>query len=442
MEIVTLNLADLTPYEQNARHHEQEDLEAIKASILEFGFNDPVGIWGDKNIIVEGHGRVMAAEHLGMIAVPCIRLDHLTDEQRRAYALAHNKTAELSGWDFSILDEELEKIQEIDMTAFGFDIPEPEEEGEIVEDMPPDPTYQRCEPGDVWKCGDHTLICGDATDPETVARLVEGNTIDLLLTDPPYNVDVGSAERPHSSNNGVHILNDKKPFDEFVEFLTGALRNGCGHLKPGGAFYIWYAGLHHPEFAKSIENIDEFKLHEQLIWVKSHFVMGRNSDYQWMHECCLYGWKTGAAHYFTNSRAEESVIEDKEVKLSTMKKDELIELCEKLMGRDESTTILRAEKPNAADLHPTVKPQALLTRLIKNSTHPGENVLDLFGGSGSTMIAAEQLGRRCYMAELDPHYCDVILQRWEQFTGKEAVKIGQGTMAAEDQDGLQKGGDI
>lgn len=183
-------------------------------------------------------------------------------------------------------------------------------------------------------------------------------------------------------------------------------------------------------------------MHEQLIWVKSHFVTGRNSDFQWMHECCLYGWKTGAAHYFTNSRAEESVIEDKEVKLSTMKKDELIELCEKLMGRDESTTILRAEKPNAADLHPTVKPQALLTRLIKNSTHPGENVLDLFGGSGSTMIAAEQLRRRCYMMELDPHYCDVILQRWEQFTGKEAVKIGQGTMAAEDQDGLQKGGDI
>ena len=149
MEIVTLNLADLTPYEQNARHHEQEDLEAIKASILEFGFNDPVGIWGDKNIIVEGHGRVLAAEQLGMIAVPCIRLDHLTDEQRRAYALAHNKTAELSRWDFSILDKELEQIQAIDMEAFGFDLSQPEEEGEIVEDMPPDPTYQRCEPGDV-----------------------------------------------------------------------------------------------------------------------------------------------------------------------------------------------------------------------------------------------------------------------------------------------------
>ena len=420
MEIVTLNLADLTPYEQNARHHEQEDLEAIKASILEFGFNDPVGIWGDKNIIVEGHGRVMAAEQLGMIAVPCIRLDHLTDEQRRAYALAHNKTAELSGWDFSILDEELEKIKEIDMTAFGFDIPEPEEEGEIVEDMPPDPTYQRCKPGDVWKCGDHTLICGDATDPETVARLVEGNTIDLLLTAPPYNVDVGSCERPNSSNDGVHIMNDHMGDAAFVEFLSRAFHAADSAMRPGGAWYVFYAGLNHSQFQAALDDVADWKTHEQLVWVKSHFVLGRNSDYQWAHEPILYGWKTGGAHYFTNSRAESTVVEDYQERLSTLKKDELVELCERLMGRSESTTVVRAGKPNAADLHPTVKPQAVLALLMRNSSRPGWIVLDLFGGSGSTMIAAEQLGRRARLMELDPHYCDVILQRWEKFTGRRA----------------------
>ena len=182
-------------------------------------------------------------------------------------------------------------------------------------------------------------------------------------------------------------------------------------------------GLHHIEFETAVRNVEVFKLHEQLIWVKSHFVLGRNSDYQWMHECCLYGWKTGAEHYFTDSRAESTVIEDEAVKLSTMKKGELIALCEKLMGLNKANTVLRADKPNAADLHPTVKPQELIAPLILNSTKKGWNVLDLFGGSGSTMIACQQTGRDCYMMELDPHYVDVIIQRWENFTGEKAVLL-------------------
>lgn len=166
-------------------------------------------------------------------------------------------------------------------------------------------------------------------------------------------------------------------------------------------------------------------MHEQLVWVKSHFVLGRNSDYQWMHEPCLYGWKAGAEHYFTDSRAEGTVIEDSKTKLSTLNKGELIALCERLMGMDKASTVIRADKPASADLHPTVKPQELLARLILNSSRPGENVLDLFGGSGSTMIASEQTGRNCYMVELDPHYCDVIIQRWEQFTGGKAVLLAE-----------------
>ena len=212
------------------------------------------------------------------------------------------------------------------------------------------------------------------------------------------------------------------PEGDFIVFLTNALANARDHMRDGAAYYIWYAGLHHIEFESAVRNVPELKLHEQLVWVKSQFVLGRNSDYQWMHEPCLYGWKTGAAHYFTDSRSEATVIEDG-VKLSTMKKGELIALCERLMGMDTAQTVLRADRPMKADLHPTVKPQTLLAPLIVNSSKPGWTVLDLFGGSGSTLIACEQLNRTCYMMELDPHYVDVIIQRWENLTGEKAVKL-------------------
>lgn len=292
---------------------------------------------------------------------------------------------------------------------------------DIQEDEPPEPpkapTARR---GDIWQLGSHRLMCGDSTEQKDIDALLNGAEINLLLTDPPYNVDVGSCERPHSSNNNVGIMNDSMDEEDFISFLTAALKNGFQHMKPGAAFYIWYAGLHHIEFETALRNVKDFKLSEQLIWVKSHFVLGRNSDYQWMHECCLYGWKTGAEHYFSDSRAESTVIEDSSVKLSTMKKDELIALCEKLMDMDKAGTVLRAGKPNSADLHPTVKPQELIAPLILNSSKKGWNVLDLFGGSGSTLIACEQTGRRCYTMELDPRYCDVIVQRWETFTGQKA----------------------
>jgi DNA modification methylase len=213
------------------------------------------------------------------------------------------------------------------------------------------------------------------------------------------------------------------PEQEFIHFLASALWNAERNMRPGAALYIFYAGLHHMEFEGAFRQILPFKLHEQLVWVKSAFVLGRNSDYQWQHECCLYGWKTGAAHYFTNSRQEGTVIEDRAMKLSTMKKGELIQLCEKLLGLDEPGTVLRADKPTNAALHPTVKPQALLVPLIRNSSKKGWNVLDLFGGSGSTLIACEQTGRTCYMMELDPHYVDVIIARWEEFTGQRAELI-------------------
>ena len=240
LQIVYLRPDELKPYQNNARKHAPEDVEAIKASIRELGgFNDPIGIWGPDNIIVEGHGRLIAAKEMGLERVPCIRLDHLTDEQRRAYALAHNKTAELSEWDMGPLNGELAELAlDFDMSRFGFENMETYEadDEEIEEDEPPEPPEEpTAKPGDVYQLGRHRLMCGDSTDPDDVDKLLDGAEIDLLMTDPPYNCDVGSCERPHSSNDGVHILNDSMSESEFIPFLTAALWNAERSMRGGGS---------------------------------------------------------------------------------------------------------------------------------------------------------------------------------------------------------------
>lgn len=447
MEIVSLNLADLTPYEQNARHHEQGDLEAIKASILEFGFNDPVGIWGEKNIIVEGHGRVMAAEQLGMITVPCIRLDHLTDEQRRAYALAHNKTAELSRWDFSILDKELEQIQAIDMEAFGFDLSQPEDPEEVVEDTPPEETQvpQRCERGQLWQLGDHRLMCGDSTSDQDMTLLFGNDKPVFIFTDPPYGVSIGSKNKAINEvdpGRGGHIQqdieNDTATPDELYEILVKAFSNLKNHSAEDASYYVSAPQGGELGMMMMMMRDAGLRVRHNLIWVKNAptFSMGR-LDYDYRHEPIFYTWTKSHKFYGDYSN---TVIDDT-LDINHMSKAELKNALRSYMEQKETSTIY-CDKPMHSDLHPTMKPVKLVARFMINSSRKGDICADIFGGSGTTMIAAEQLGRRCYMMELDPHYCDVILQRWEQFTGKEAVKIGQGTMAAEDQDGLQKGGDI
>ena len=422
MNIIEMKVSELIPYENNPRKNDGA-VDAVAESIREFGFKVPI-IADKQNVIVCGHTRLRAAEKLGLETVPVIRADDLTEEQIKAFRLADNKTGELAEWDFEKLEAELAEI-EMDMAAFGFESEEmPQTPDDAVEDDFEEPTEEpKAKAGDIYQLGDHRLMCGDSTKKEDVDTLMDGQTARLLLTDPPYNVAVGTRDRPRTNKNNVEILNDNMTETEFIDFLTKALQNANDHMEAGAAYYIWYAGLHHIEFESAVRNITDWKLHEQLVWVKGHFVLGRNSDYQWMHEPCLYGWKSGAEHYFTDSRAETTVIEDKNVKLSTLKKSELVELCEKLMKTDRQTTVFRAGKPNAAELHPTVKPQVLLTRLILNSSQRGWVVLDLFGGSGSTLIACEQTGRKCYMMELDPHYIDVIIKRWEDFTGKKAVKI-------------------
>ena len=424
MRIEYLPPGNLTPYENNAKQHPAEQVDHIANSIREFGFRQPIVI-DAQGVVIVGHGRLMAAKKLGLETVPCVRADDLTEAQVNALRLADNKTNE-SEWDLLALGAELAELAlDFDMSRFGFEDMETDEvdDAEIVEDEPPEPPEEpTAKPGDVYQLGQHRLMCGDSTDPDAVDKLLDGAEIDLLMTDPPYNCDVGSNKRHYNKNN-VHILNDDMQENDFISFLASALWNADRHMKAGAAYYIWYAGLHHIEFESAVRALEDFKLHEQLVWVKSHYAIGLNSDYQWMHECCLYGWKDGAAHYFTDSRAESTVIEDEAVKLSTMKKGDLIALCEKLLGQNQAGTVLRADKPNAADMHPTVKPQALIVPLIRDSSKRGWNVLDLFGGSGSTLIACEQTGRRCYMMELDPHYVDVIVARWEKLTGEKAVLL-------------------
>lgn len=314
------------------------------------------------------------------------------------------------------------------MTDFGFEDYEEIKEPEVVEDnyeveIPEEP---KTKIGDIYKLGDHIVMCGDSTELKDVEKLCGGGTeLDLFFTDPPYNVDIGvtdleEAEIRHARKDGLKIQNDKMTDDDFYNFLVKAFKNATNQLKPGGAFYIWYASREHINFENAL-NESGLEVHEQLIWVKNTFTFSRQ-DYKWMHEPCLYGWKEGNAHYFIEEYNHPTIIEDK-LDFEKMKKEDMKKILEEIYSEKLPTTIIRENKPVRSDLHPTMKPIKLCARLIQNSTKPGESVLDLFGGSGSTLIACEQLGRKCYMMEYDPHYVDVIINRWEDFTGQKAVKL-------------------
>ena len=384
LNIEYLPVDQLTPYEHNARKHQDNDVAAIVSSIKAFGFDDPIGVWGGHNVIVEGHGRLMAAKKLGMEKVPVIHLDHLTDEQRRAYALAHNRTAELSEWDEIVKDIELRSIDELDMSQFGFDLSALKDDGETVEDDYDidAPVEARAKHGDIWQLGRHRLMCGDSTSFEDVDKLMDGQQADLLITDPPYNVN-------YEGSNHLKIKNDNQTDAAFRQFLIDAFTTADSVMKPGAVFYIWHADSEGYNFRGACHDIG-WTVRQCLIWNKNSLVMGRQ-DYQWKHEPCLYGWKDGAGHLWASDRRQ--------------------------------TTVIDFNKPSKNDVHPTMKPVGLFDYQIKNNTKGGDIVLDLFGGSGTTIIACEQNGRKSYMMELDPHYVDVIIARWEEFTGKRAELI-------------------
>ena len=413
LKIEYVDINTIKPYENNAKQHPRTQIEQIKTSIEMFGMDDPIGIWNDT--IVEGHGRLIACQELGYKEVPVIRLDHLTDEERKAYTLAHNKLTMNSDFDIDILNDELAQFETIDMSEFGFDIDFDVEEAEVVEDEVPEiPAEPKSKPGEIYQLGSHRLMCGDSTKAEDVAKLMNGESADLVVTDPPYNVAI-------ENSKGMTIENDNMASEQFQEFLSAAFTNMNESLKPGGAFYVWFASREHINFETAL-NKANLEVRQELIWNKNSLILGRQ-DYQWKHEPCLYGWKDGAPHYFIDDRTQTTVIEDKKPDIKKMKKEEMQKLLEEIYSDKVSSTVINEDKPSANDLHPTMKPIKLLARQVKNSSKVGEKVLDLFGGSGSTLITCEQLGRICYMIEYDPQYVDVIIERWENFTGQKAKKI-------------------
>lgn len=381
MEIQYRRLDEITPYENNAKTHDQTQINNVAESIKQYGFVQPVVIDRD-GIIVIGHCRTLAAKKLGMESVPCVCVDDLTPEQVNALRLVDNKSNE-SPWDFDLLADELEGL---DLTGFDFDWGLPEEETkEVEEDEVPE--VDETQPpvtklGDVWKLGRHRLMCGDSTSTECVQKLMGGLQADLLLTDPPYGVDYTG-----KTKDALKIENDAKSDDDFIAFLRSAFEAADSVMKAGAVFYIWHADSKAYVFRMACQ-MTGWEVRQVLIWVKNAMVMGRQ-DYQWKHEPCLYGWKAGAGHLWASDRKQ--------------------------------TTVLEFDRPTKNKEHPTMKPVALFDYQIKNNTKGGDIVLDLFAGSGTTVIACEQNGRTAYMMEYDPRYCDVIVKRWENLTGEKAV---------------------
>ena len=418
LKVEYVKLEELIPFELNARTHSKEQVGQIVNSIGEFDFVNPILV-GVDNMIIAGHGRLMAAKKAGLETVPIIRLPHLDYNQCMALSLADNKIADNAGWDEEKIVEILGKLEDahfnIDILGFSnkelenyrdeFETNDEELEFENeVPDFVENPVARR---GDVWILGDHRLLCGDATSQTDVEKVMDGEKAQMVFTDPPYNVNYESA-------NTGKIINDNMSDNEFLTFLIAAFKMIVFSLKPGGAFYICHADSEGLNFRKAVKSVG-LLMKQCIIWVKNSFVLGRQV-YLWQHEPILYGWKDGAAHYFTDDRTKSTVIDDwKDTDFSKMKKIELIEFLNKLKTEQNvSTSIIREDKPKRNPDHPTMKPIRLCARCIQNSCRRNEKVIDLFGGSGSTLIACEQINRSAYLMELDPKFCDVIVRRYIQ----------------------------
>lgn len=414
MEILQVSIDSIKPYENNAKEHPKEQIEQIKKSILDYGNNDPIAV-DENNVIIEGHGRYIAMQELGFDTVEIIRLEHLTEEQKKAYRLVHNKLTMNSDFNIEMLEAELAELQIQDMQEFGFDflpdfMNDTTDEDDIIDEILQEETEPTTKTGDIWILGKHRLICGDCTDSEVVKRLFGEKKADLLLTDPPYNVAVENSE-------GMTIENDNMSDTAFYNFLQSAFASANSVMREGTPFYIWHGESEGLNFRKACKSVD-WELKQSIIWVKSQITLGRQ-DYQWKHEPCLYGWKAGGSHYFIKNRKQSTVIDD-DIDLDLLTKEELKEMLSDIL---EPSTIIRENKPLKNADHPTMKPVPLIKKQVKNSTKRGEIVLDIFGGSGTTLLACEELDRICYMCELDTKYCDVIIKRWETLTGEKAVLL-------------------
>lgn len=397
MQIYDKRLNEIKPYENNPRHNDNA-VDAVANSIREFGFKVPIVV-DSEGVIVAGHTRYKAAKKLGLKTVPCIVADDLNEEQINAFRLADNKAGEIATWDLDALKVELDNIGEIDMSEFGFNLdgigeePQEVQEDDFDEEPPEEPTSKL---GDIYQLGEHRLMCGDSTDAEQVAKLMDGAKADMVFTDPPYNVNY--ADKNIFLNNADEgnriqddIENDHVGSDETAknDLWLPAFKNMADNSADDCSIYVTMPqGGAHMMMMMSAQEAG-WQVKHELIWVKNNHVIGR-VDYLYKHEPILFGWK------------------DKH----------------KFYGNGEHTkSVWEIPKPQKSDLHPTMKPIALIANALLNSSQDGDNILDVFGGSGSTLIACEQLNRKCYMMEMSPKYLDVIIKRWEDYTGKKAVKI-------------------
>ena len=373
---------DLIPYINNSRTHSEEQVAQIAASIKEFGFTNPILI--DKgNSIIAGHGRIMAAKKLGMKKVPCIVLADLSETQIKAYVIADNKLALNAGWNDELLAVELEQLldSDFDLDLLGFSdaelnelLKEPEQVGLVDEDAVPENVEPITVLGDLWILGDHRLLCGDATSQTDVDRLMGGNKADMVFTDPPYGVDYEGIN--NDSRSGLEDL------------LRGSFSSYLISSKSGASIYCFHSDRCGDIFHKVFREFFHFS--SMIIWAKNSLTLSQ-TDYQSKHEPCMYGWMNNGAHSWYSDRKQ--------------------------------TSIWNIDKESIGG-HTTPKPIAVVERAVGNSSKGGDLITDFFGGSGSTLIACEKTNRNCYMMELDPKYCDVIVKRWEDFTGKKAKLEG------------------
>ena len=391
---VEIDIADLVPYDRNPRKNDKA-VDSVAESMDQVGYITPIVV--DENCqILAGETRCKALKKRHVKRDKVLQVFGLTEEQKKKYRLLDNKVGEIAEWDYELLVGELEGM-DFDGFDFGFDdllaelTADTEEtsggaQSSAVDDdydpvLPEEPKAKR---GDIYQLGRHRLMCGDSTDPADVARLMDGTLADLLLTDPPYNVN-------YEGGTGLTIQNDNMEDAAFRKFLRDAFACADGVMKPGAAFYIWHADSEGYNFRGACHDIG-WQVRQCLIWNKNALVLGRQ-DYQWKHEPCLYGWKGGASHTWLSDRTQ--------------------------------TTVMDFDKPTRSEIHPTMKPIGLFDYQIRNSCPVGGAVLDLFNGSGTTIMACEQNGRSAYTMELDPRYVDAAIARWEEFTGNKAVLVNE-----------------
>lgn len=408
-QVIQLDPQRLKPWTQNARKHSKKQVQQIAESIRTFGFTNPVLI--DQNFkILAGHGRIAAAMLLGMDVVPCLFIEHLTPEQKRAYVLADNQIALNSTWDEEILARELKALSEIDLDfeieATGFsiaeidgliDAPEPVEEGDPREDILPERTVSRAQVGDIWQLGEHRLICGNSLEPEVIDQLMDGQMATMVFTDPPYNVPIdghvgGKGKVKHEE---FAMASGEMSETEFTEFLRKAFTNLCRHAVDGSIHFICMDWRHMPEVLAAADNVYS-ELKNLITWVKDRGGMG--TFYRSRHEF-IFAYKFGTAPHINSFELGQN-------------------------GRYR-TNVWEYRGANLEELrmHPTVKPVRMVADAIRDVSGRGDIVLDIFGGSGSTLISAEKTGRRAFLSEMDPAFCNVILTRWERYAKGEAVLL-------------------